>query len=233
MLIAIDDKKLEALTHRIYVFMYAIGAYEDDVIYHEDGVPMKLSAEEILEILDARNDAPFDVTTGFCRLPKDLQSRILDAMEEQCKDILEDLGMDFDDVKLYVHPMPVELELALDEISPVKAVYTFRPSDLEIGDPLPVTLVCKYEHQGEMFEESINYLLRLDIANMMFTAIEEKPEGISDFDFFREVAPDAWDYIYNDVYCDINNTHLREWGSPKKIILSSFPMELYIEKEKF
>lgn len=110
-----NKELLEKLAQRTYVFMFTVMEMDEFSTMLEDGVPVKLTAEELTWFADASKKGLFDGTEGMSKLPKSVLKKLdegikrLDVKDQMEEEECTDYGISF-------MSLPVDLDLAIQEL---------------------------------------------------------------------------------------------------------------------
>ncbi len=216
------------------IFVFEFSVMDDNEFVYTDGVAMTYSEEDIKKFAEILKGKGEEYKADD--LPLDVQQPIIEAILDQYAEKLEDEeGIDLQEAGFYlIGPIPVNLRHACNVINGVvekddEFDYSFDPAKDLLEDYGLISCTVKYtvRHDGKEYHETCDYGMHAKIAYAMFHLAPEKPVGISDFDYFKEIAPEMYDYVAYDINVWNNNKHLREWGVCEDIELIDFPVEIY------
>lgn len=216
------------------IFVFEFSVMDDDGFVYRDGVAMHYDDADIKKFAKVLKGKGEDFMASD--LPLRMQKPIIDAVIDQFAEKMdEEFDIDIEDWGVQLEgPLPVNLVHACNLINGVEEVddsaidFCFDPiEDSGRYIQVPVNLEYTVCHNGEVFHESCPYGLNGKIVWAMLEIAPEKPEGMSDFDYLKEKAPEMYAYVANDIYIWSNNKHLRDWGVCEEISLSDFPTEIY------
>lgn len=223
-----ERKFIKELAKKIFVFNYSIMENDEFGTIAEDGIPMQMDENTLVWFARKWSEGKLTDDFSYTRFPLTFRDALCNKIRVACEDKLEEEGCDFEDCTLRIQPMPLELELALKRLNgmPWNAEdYSFDPLAND-PDLLHVDLHYYYTRGDKEYDEVCPYALRSDLLHIMQLSREDKPAGVDDFSFLKQMCPDAYEYVYRDIHTWCNNLHLPEYGEVQDIELRDFPTEV-------
>ena len=225
------ENQIANLEQRVYEFPFIVKEPTNYETVYEDGIPVCLTAAELLAVAKLWMNGTFDDIAGFNNLPKSIKKKLEDGITpEVAKRIEEGCGCSYEDMDIVFESLPLELHTALEQITGKEEVerYTFDPHNQKFqGGYLPVDLHYTHVWKGKTIEEICPYAMSLDIAVIMNDILWKHPQLENQFSYLKEVAPEVYECVYIDIHTWCNNLHLNEYKRCVDIQLKDFPAEVF------
>lgn len=227
-----NNVTMESLTKKTYVYGYRVMENDDYTFIHEEAMPMKFNEDELREIAEVWKKQRFMRWHSPAVLPKPILDRFEEVVPDQIEEIMEENGYTVNDISIIPDEVPVDLKWALNHILGIidEGNYAFDPkNDDELSETKPVHIPYSVELNGQVVEQMFKYDLRLDLFNVMFEVMDNKPKDVSEFDFMKQEATMAYAYIFDAIqsHADkVNGTHVT-------VMLNDFPEEVHFERFNF
>lgn len=193
----VSKEKLAELTKRIYVFPYRVIEDNEYETVFEDGVPLHLTEEELVWFAEHWKDGSVKWNGNFEDKPEWLSEKLVNGVSKEAEDKMQD----YDVCSILFNFMPLELELAMQEITGQKSKdneYYFDAENYEFGENEYLPATIRFAVDGKEYVYACN--LRLDLANVMLAVMDNAPADASLFNYMKAVAAEAYNYIYKEVY---------------------------------
>lgn len=181
-----NNELLEKLSKRIYVFMYKQMDMDDYHITVEDGAPVRLTEKELSLFADAWVKNGSEKKLEFAKLPKALREKITDAVFDSFEKEHADDECSLQEEGLMIDAVPVELELALQELTK-----TAEEEELEWPEPskdnsLYLTIKQIYFDQIASGEKKAEYREIKDTTYKKYLEVDEDGNPLLFTDKFHE-----------------------------------------------